>query len=82
MRRERSPPDSAASGNLYLQYLLSPLGKSGSASAGQSTGVSTTLVTVVSTKTQPPVPGAPAPLAPGEIALFATFRKRAERQPG
>jgi hypothetical protein len=69
----RRPPDTAATGNLSLQYLLSPLGKMGwdQVEATDSTGVSTTLVTIVSTKTKPPVDATLTALAPGQIALFA-----------
>ena len=68
----RRPPDTAATGSLSLQYLLSPLGKTGSnVEAHDSTGVSTSLVTIVSTKTNPPVNASLTPLAAGEIALFA-----------
>ncbi len=66
------PPDTAATGNLSLQYLLSPQGKTAWPIAmNGSTGVSTTLVTIVSTQTPPPTDAVIPPLGTGEIALFA-----------
>lgn len=67
----RRPPGTSESGSLTLEYLLSPFGKSGDVEPTNSTGTSTTTVTVISTLTPPSGAGPIPNLGAGEVALFA-----------